>query len=158
MVHQSPLGCKTFPTIFANVRPLTSVSSLVFFNNTIVNRAKVTMIAFELFFGRLTVKIGHVILELCFVWKSYSTLLTDHRIQHMLVPLVAVKTVTVVISLWTLITLENPFFLMNFVNMVSFIKLISKVAEMINNLEESIKSKINIYYTFHSHRSRKIGF
>ena len=70
----------------------------------------------------------------------------------------AVKTVAVVISLWTLITLENPFFLMNFVNMVSFVKLISKVAEMINNLEESIKSKINIYYTFRSHRSRKTGF
>ena len=116
------------------------------------------MIALELFFGCLSVKIGHVIFELCFVWKSYSTFLADHRVKNMLVPLVAVKTVAVVISLWTLITLENPFFLMNFVNMVTFIKLISKVAEMINNLEESIKSKINIYYTFRSHRSRKTGF
>ena len=57
VVQQSSSGCESFPTIFANVRPLPSVGSLVFFNNTVVNRAKVTMIALELFFGCLSVKI-----------------------------------------------------------------------------------------------------
>ena len=57
MIQQSSPGCESFPTIFANVRPLPSVGSLVFFNNTVVNRAKVTMIALELFFGCLSVKI-----------------------------------------------------------------------------------------------------
>ena len=57
MIQQSPPGCKSFPTIFANVRPLPSVGSLMFFNNTIVSRAKVTMLALELLFGCLTVKI-----------------------------------------------------------------------------------------------------
>ena len=57
MIQQSSSGCESFPTIFANVRPLPGVGSLVFFNNTVVNRAKVTMIALELFFGCLSVKI-----------------------------------------------------------------------------------------------------
>ena len=57
----------------------------------------------------------------------------------MLGAFVALKTVAVEISLWTLITLENPLFGMNFVNMVTFITVVSKIAERMNNFEENYK-------------------
>ena len=79
-----------------------------------------------------------MVFEPCFVRKSYSTLLTDHWVKHMLGAFVALKTMAVVINLWTLITLENPLFGLNFVNMVTFIKLVSKVAERWNNLKKII--------------------
>ena len=57
----------------------------------------------------------------------------------MLDAFVALKMAAVVISLWTLITLENPLFGMNFVNMVTFITAVYKVAKRMNNFEENYK-------------------
>ena len=85
-----------------------------------------------------------MVFEPCFVRKSYSTFLTDHWVKHMLDAFVALKMAAVVISLWTLITLENPLFGMNFANMVTFIKLVSKVAERMNNFKENYELRINI--------------
>ena len=129
VIQMSPPGCESFPTKFANVRPLASVGPLVLFNNTSVMRAEVTIFALKLFFRCLRVSIRHMLSELCFVRKSYPTFLTDHRVQHMLSYLVAMKGMRAVISLGTLITLKTLFLGMYFINMVLFVSLISKVAE-----------------------------
>ena len=62
----------------------------------------------------------------------------------MLGAFVALKTMAVVINLWTLITLENPLFGVNFVNMVTFITVVSKVAERMNDCEENYKFRKKI--------------
>ena len=129
VIHMSPPGCESFPTKFANIRPLASVRPLVLFDNTSVNRAEVTIFALKLFFRCLRVSIRHMILELCFVRKSYSTFLTDHWVHLMLSSLVAVKGLRGVTSLGTLITLKNLLLGMYFINMVLFFSLISKVTE-----------------------------
>ena len=63
----------------------------------------------------------------------------------MLGAFVALKTMAVVINLWTLITLENPLFCVNFVDMVTFITVVSKVAERMNNFEENYKFRKKIF-------------
>ena len=110
MIHQSPPGCKSFPTIFAHIRPLSCVDPLVFLRDVQMDRGKVTMLTLVFFFGFLWVKMRQMVFEPRFVGKSFSTLFTDHWVHHMYVSLMPVKIINCMKSFGTLITLQGPLF------------------------------------------------
>ena len=84
VIQKSSPGCESFPTKFADIRPLACMSSFVFFDDTSVNRAEVAVLALKYSFWLYWMKMVCMIFEPLRVLKGYSTLLTDHRIHHMM--------------------------------------------------------------------------
>ena len=90
VISQSPWRCEPFPAKFANIWPITSMGPLMLFNNTFVERAEITMLTLD-FCSAFFMNFINVLSQLQSVWKCFSTLLTDHGVQHMLSFLVSVK-------------------------------------------------------------------
>ena len=117
VISQSPLWCETFSTKFANIWPLSSMCPLMLFYNTFVDRAEITMLTLD-FCSVFFMNSIHVLSQLQSVWKCFSTLLTDHGVQHMLSVLVSVKRIKIVICLGALVALQNLGLTMDSVDMV----------------------------------------
>ena len=69
VIQHSPFCCKSFPTKFANIWPLSSMGPLVVFYNTIVDRAEVTILTQEFCSVFFFVKTIDVIHQTPSVWK-----------------------------------------------------------------------------------------